>query len=240
MRADHQLLIACLDLTGLGEDETEGTVEALCARAVRPVDREPALHVAAVCVWPRFVPLARGLLRDTPVRVASATGGFPLPEAPLADRLDEIRAAVDAGADEVDVPVARYLLDEPDALGGELRATREAAGTATWKAILETGALQREGIVVLAEAALDAGADFLKTSTGKGGVQGATPAAVEAIARLVASTAAATGIKVSGGVRGAGQAANYLELVRDVLGRRWPTPATFRIGASALLDALVA
>jgi deoxyribose-phosphate aldolase len=239
MDDDRRVLIACLDLTALGDDVDDAAVEALCARAVRPLESDPALHAAAVCVSTPFVSLARRLLADTPVRVAAATGGFPVPEASLGERLDEIRVAVDAGAHEVDVPLNRFLVDEPDALVGELEATRDAAGGATWKAILETGALQPEEILVLARAATDAGADFLKTSTGF--VQsGATPATVEALARFAAASPRAVGIKVSGGVRGAGQAANYLDQVRAVLGPEWPRRSTFRIGASALLDALVA
>jgi deoxyribose-phosphate aldolase len=239
MGADRRVLIACLDLTALGDDVDDDAVEALCARAARPLEGDPALHVAAVCLPTPFVSLARRLLADTPVLVAAATGGFPVPEAPLGERLDEIRVAVEAGAHEVDVPLNRFLIDEPDALVGELDATRDAAGGATWKAILETGALQPEEIIVLGRAATAAGADFLKTSTGS--VQpGATPAAVDALARFAAASPRAVGIKVSGGVRGAGQAANYLDLVRAVLGAEWPVPSTFRIGASALLDALVA
>ncbi len=236
MDADRQLLIACLDLTALGDDETERSIEALCERALHPTDD---LTVAAVCIWPRFIALARDHLTGTPVRVAAVTGGFPLPDGPLHQRLDEIRAAIDAGATEVDVPINRFLLDEPDALVGELRAIREAAGSSTWKAILETGALEPDQIVVVAQAALDAGADFLKTSTGKVAA-GATPGAVQLLAERVAVAGRPVGLKVSGGIRGAGQATNYLDLVRTVLGRDWPTPATFRIGASALLDALLA
>jgi deoxyribose-phosphate aldolase len=237
MDDDRRLLISCLDLTALGAHESDVSLEALCVRATRPLDDDPSVHVAAVCVRPRFV-RARDLLAGSNVRVAVATGGFPLPEAPLPERIEEIREAVDAGAEEVDVPVNRFLVDEPDALVGELRATREAAGTATWKAILETGVLRSDEIFVLGQAAVDAGADFLKTATGTAG-QGATPAAVEAIARLTAAAGGRVGIKVSGGIRGAGQASNYLELVRDIRGRSWPTPETFRVGASALLDALL-
>jgi len=138
MDADRRLLIACLDLTALGDDEDERSIEALCERAIRPFG-DDELTVAAVCIWPRSVSLARDRLSAPGVRVAVATGGFPLPDAPLPQRIEEIRRAVDAGADEVDVPVNRFLLDEPDALVGELRSTREAAGSATWKAIVETG-----------------------------------------------------------------------------------------------------
>jgi deoxyribose-phosphate aldolase len=189
MDDDRRLLISCLDLTALGAHESDVSLEALCVRATRPLDDDPSVHVAAVCVRPRFV-RARDLLAGSNVRVAVATGGFPLPEAPLPERIEEIREAVDAGAEEVDVPVNRFLVDEPDALVGELRATREAAGTATWKAILETGVLRSDEIFVLGQAAVDAGADFLKTATGTAG-QGATPAAVEAIARLTAAAISA-------------------------------------------------
>jgi deoxyribose-phosphate aldolase len=239
MDADRRLLIACLDLTALGEDETDASIEALCERAQRPSPGDPGLTVAAVCIWPRLVPLARDRLGGSPVRIACATGGFPVPDEPLRQRMDKIRAAVDAGATEVDVPLNRFLLGEPDALVGELRATREAAGSATWKAIVETGALEPDEIRSAGRSAIGEGVDFLKTSTGKG-PPGATPAAAETLAELVAEAGHPVGLKLSGGIRGAGQAVTYLGLVRAVLGDEWPTLATFRIGASALLDALVA
>ena len=238
MDSDRRLLVACLDLTALGDDEDERSIEALCERAIHPVGGDDALTVAAVCVWPRFLPLTRDRLGEGPVRLAVATGGFPLPDEPLPQRIEQIRTAVDAGADEVDVPLNRFLLDELDALVGELQATREAAGSATWKAIVETGALEPDQILVVAQAAIDAGADFLKTSTGKGS-PGATPDAVRVLADLIAGAGRPVGIKVSGGIRAAGQASDYLDLVRATLGRDWPSPRTFRIGASALLDALV-
>ena len=195
--------------------------------------------VAAVCIWPRFVPVAREALAGSPVRIACATGGFPMPDAPLARRLDQIKASVDAGADEVDVVVNRRLLDAPEALAAELDATRAAAGTATWKAILETGALTPEGMRNLADASIAAGADFLKTSTGKG-PPGASPAAVAIVAERLAAAGRPVGLKVSGGVRDVRDATDYLAMVRVTLGTAWPTPATFRIGASTLLEALVA
>ena len=239
MDSDRRLLITCLDLTALGNDESDRSIEAVCQRAVRPVLGDADLTVAAVCTWPRFVPFVRERLADAPVRVAAATGGFPMPDQPLAERVDEVGAAVDAGADEVDVPLNRFLLDEPDALVGELRATREAAGSAIWKAIVETGALEPDQILVVSQAAIDAGADFLKTSTGKG-PPGATPSAAQSLAELIAAAGRPVGLKLSGGIRGVGQATSYLDLVRAVLGRDWPSPTKLRIGASALLDALLA
>jgi len=238
MDGDRALLIACLDLTSLG-DEDQATIEALCHRAVRAVPADPGLHAAAVCVWPRWVPAAQRMLDGSPVRIACATGGFPIPAAPLGDRVAEIEAAVRAGADEVDVPIARSLLGEPNALARDLAATREAAGEATWKAIVETGAVGDAAVPVLAAAAIEAGADFVKSSTGKG-VPGVTPGTAGLLAEAVRDAGRPVGLKLSGGIRGVSQAMNHLAQVRAILGPRWPDPSTFRIGASALLDALVA
>jgi len=237
--ADRALLIRCLDLTSLGDDDTRATIDTLCARAAEPVAGRREIAVAAVCVWPRFVPLARERLTGSPVRVACATGGFPVPDEPLALRIGQIRAAVDAGAHEVDVVCNRWLLEDPGALAAELEATRAAAGPALWKAILETGALTPDGIRQACDAAIAAGADFLKTSTGMG-APGASPEAVAIVAERIAAAARPVGLKVSGGVRGLGQATSYLTLVRQALGPTWPTPDAFRIGASALLEALLA
>jgi deoxyribose-phosphate aldolase len=236
---DRALLVACLDLTSLGEDEDQATVAALCERARQPVPSEPRLQVAAVCIWPQWVETARSLLDAGPIRVACATGGFPVPDAPLGERLTEIERVVAAGADEVDVPINRFLVDEPDALRGELEATRTAAGAATWKAIIETGALEPGEIRVLATEAIGAGADFVKSSTGKG-TPGVTPDAAAILAGAVRDAGRPVGLKLSGGVRGVAQATNHLEQVRTILGPDWPQPSRFRIGASALLDALVA
>jgi deoxyribose-phosphate aldolase len=238
MDEDRRLLIACLDLTSLGDEDDEA-IAALCDRAALPVPGEPDLRVAAVCVWPRFASFARERLDGTGVAVACATGGFPVPDGPRHQRLHEIRAAIDGGATEVDVPINRFLLDEPDELRRDLEATREAAGTITWKAILETGVLAPQAMRLAGQAAIEAGADFLKSSTGAG-PPGVSPEAGQAMAELVAAADHPVGLKLSGGIRGAGQAANYLRLIRAVLGRGWPNPATFRIGASALLESLLA
>jgi deoxyribose-phosphate aldolase len=236
---DRALLIACLDLTSLGDDEDDAAIVSLCERAVHPVPGEPDLHVAAVCVRPRWLATARSVLGRGPVRIASATGGFPVPDAPLGERLAEVEQAVAAGADEVDVPINRFLVDEPDALRGELGSTRTAAGDAVWKAIVETGALGPGEIGLLATAAIDAGADFVKSSTGKG-VPGVTPEAAEILAETVLRSGRPVGVKLSGGIRGVGQATNHLEQIRAVLGHDWPEPSKFRIGASTLLEALLA
>jgi deoxyribose-phosphate aldolase len=236
---DRALLIACLDLTELGDVEDASGVHAVCRRALDPFPEQPALHIAAVCIWPRWLRTARGYLAGGPVRVACATGGFPVPDAPLEARLDEIRQAVAAGADEVDVPINRFLVDEPDALRGELAATRSAAGGTTWKAIVETGALEPGEIGTLATVAIAEGADFVKSSTGKG-VPGVTPEAAALLATIVRDADRPAGLKLSGGVRGVAQATNHLQQIRSILGPDWPEPSRFRIGASALLNALLA
>jgi deoxyribose-phosphate aldolase len=236
---DRELLVVCLDLTSLGEDENDSSIASLCRRARRPAPDITDLHVAAVCVLSRWVVTARSLLEASPVRVACATGGFPFPDAPLAERLDEIQHAVAAGADEVDVPINRFLADEPDALRRELEATRTAARQATWKAIVETGGLEPGEIRILTDAAIEAGADFVKSSTGKG-VPGVTPEAAAILAEAVREAGRPVGLKLSGGIRGVSQATNHLEQIRVILGADWPHPSRFRIGASALLDALVA
>ena len=239
MDPDRALLIACLDLTSLSDDEDEASIARLCDRAIRPAASEPGLHVAAVCLWPRWVSLARELLEAHPIRVACATGGFPVPDAPVGERLGQIEEAVAGGADEVDVPINRFLVDEPDALGGELTATRTAAGGAAWKAIVETGSLEPGEVRTLADAAIAAGADFVKSSTGKD-VPGVTPDAAAILAEAVRDAGRQVGLKLSGGVRGLAQATNHLQQVRAILGPDWPSPERFRIGASALLGALVA
>jgi len=231
--------VTCLDLTSLGETDDETTIGRLVERAVTPVAADTTLHVAAVCIWPRFIGLAREALVGTGVRVAAATGGFPDPIAPRRDRLREIERAVAAGADDVDVVVDRRLLSTPSVLGTELAETRDAAGAAVWKAILETGALAPEAVEPLARLAIEAGADFVKTSTGKG-YRGADPTSFEAVAHTVAKSRRAVGIKASGGIRSATEALRYLSIVRAVLGGDAATPGRFRIGASTLLDDLVA
>jgi deoxyribose-phosphate aldolase len=203
------------------------------------VAADTTLHVAAVCIWPRFIGVAREALTGSGVRVAAATGGFPDPTAPRRDRLREIERAVAAGADEVDVVVDRRLLSSPAVLATELAETRDAVGAAVWKAILETGALAPEEVGPLARLAIEAGADFVKTSTGKG-YPGADPTSFEAVAHTVAASRRPVGIKASGGIRSSAQALRYLSIVRAVLGAEAATPARFRIGASALLDDLVA
>ena len=223
-----------LDLTDLSDACTPNAIEALCARA-----RGGAAPVAAICVWPRFVAGAKRILAGGPVRVATVAN-FPHggPDAEAA--AEEARAALADGADEVDVviPYRALLAGGEAAAAGLLSAVRRATDGATLKVILETGALREPAPIATAcRIALEAGADFLKTSTGKSPVS-ATPEAAEIMLGAIRDAGRPVGLKPSGGIRTLGEAARYLDLADRIMGPDWVSPRTFRIGASGLLDAI--
>ena len=228
-----RLALACLDLTSLNDDDTPARIEALCARANGPQGR-----VAAVCVWPRFARLARELL--VPEVAVAAVANFPEGSSDVERAVRDTGEIVQAGAQEVDVVLPyRALLAGEDARCAELlRAVRRASEGLTLKVILETGELREDAwIERAARLALDEGADFLKTSTGKTAVS-ATPRAAELMLQTIAQHPQAcnrTGFKASGGIRTVAEAAVYIGLVESVLGASALTPARFRIGASSLL-----
>jgi deoxyribose-phosphate aldolase len=239
-------IVRCLDLTSLRPDDTDADIERLCARALRPdPDDDRLAPVAAACVLPRTAALAREALGDTEVGLAVAAGGFPDGTASTQERVAEIRQARVDGATEIDTVLDhRTLLTGDDAaVRAQLDATREAAGPATMKVILETEALPgTDTIRRAAKLAVAAGADFLKTSTGTGPV-GATPEAVQVVAEeafRAMEQGRPVGVKVAGGVRTPEAALAFLDLVESVLGPGSATPERFRIGASSLLDGLVA
>jgi deoxyribose-phosphate aldolase len=237
------LAIRSMDLTTLEGADTTGKIVALCAKAVRPQPTDPSIpSVAAVCLYPQLVPVAVEQLAGTGVHVASVAGGFPSGLGPLDARLREVAEVVELGADEVDIVLNRSLF-----LGGryaqafeELVAAREAAGQAHLKVILETGELGSYDRVRQASMlAMAAGADFIKTSTGKIGTNATLPVALcmlEAARDFHRQTGIAIGVKVAGGVRTSKQAIQYLTLVHETLGDAWLTPDRFRIGASSLLN----
>lgn len=223
--------VGLVDLTLLGDADTDDQVSALCRRAVEA-------RTAAVCIWPRFIPTARPLLDGTGVRLA-VVANFPHGGDDIAAAAEETAAAVAAGADEVDVvaPVDAILEGDVGLVGEMIEACRTAAGpTTTLKLILETGRLiEPDTITAAARAGVMAGVDFLKTSTGKI----AAGATLEATAVLLSVAAEGrVGVKVAGGVRTAADAAAYLHLADTFLGRDAVTPARFRLGASSLLDDL--
>lgn len=228
-----RIALACLDLTSLNDADTEADIERLCRRA-----QGPHGPTAAVCVWPRFVAQARRLLPDH-IAVA-AVANFPAGGTDLARAVEDTRAIVAAGGNEVDVVLPYAALRAGDEAGVRalLDAVRAAAPSLTLKVILETGVLADEALIARASVlAIAAGADFLKTSTGKTPVS-ATPAAAQAMLACIASTPAAraVGFKASGGVRTVADAATYIALQSQLLGAESLVPRRFRIGASSLLD----
>lgn len=241
------MALRCTDLTSLEADDTQERIALMCAQAVRPDPTNPAVpSVAAVCIYPAFVPTAVRSLKGTPVRVAGVAGGFPGGNVPTPTKLREIRDVVDMGADEVDMALNRatYMEGRHRETYEEVAACKEACGDARLKVILETGELgSYEHIRGASVLAMAAGADFIKTSTGKI-VPGATlPAALcimETIRDLRGRIGRRVGIKVSGGIRKVDEARRYLVMAHEILGSEWASPDLFRIGASSLVDDLLA
>ena len=243
--------VRMVDLTTLEGADTPGKVRGLCAKARRPdpADRDvPA--VAAVCVYPDLVAVARsalgsGALGGSGVKVASVATAFPSGRASLAVKLADVADAVAAGADEVDMVIDRgaFLAGRYGQVAEEIRAVREACGPAHLKVILETGELATLDNVARASwLAMLSGADFIKTSTGKVSPAATPPVALVmlgAVADFAAATGRRVGVKVAGGVRTAKEAVRYLVLVKETAGPEWLTPDLFRIGASSLLNDLL-
>lgn len=235
-----QRMLGLVDLTSLNADDSESSIAAFCEKA------QPAFgHVAAVCIYPQFVRLAAAQFAGTPIKVATVVN-FPEGNASLESVLLEIGSALQAGANEIDVvfPYERYLAGEQQYARHFVADCKAACGSdVILKVILETGALLDPAII--ADAAFDAltaGADFIKTSTGKI-AEGATFEAVATMLlvmrHVIPQLNRNVGIKVSGGVREVQQAAQYMELAASIMGRDWVEPATFRIGASKLVDEIV-
>ena len=228
-----RLAISVLDLTDLADDTTADATRALCARAA-------AAGTAAVCVWPRFVAGAVAALTGTPVRVATVVD-FPSGTEPLDQVLATTRTALDAGADEIDVvlPYRAWLAGDEAAATAVLDGVRDTASGRVMKVIIETGELpDRATVDRAAHLAIAHGADFVKTSTGKTAVS-ATLEAAEIVLEAIAVSGRPVGFKASGGIRSAADAGAYLDLAVEIMGAGWVSPATFRFGASGLLDALL-
>ena len=241
--------LQCIDLTTLAGDDTPGRVQRLCAKAKRPLrdDIVKALGlsemptVGAVCVYPSMVPPAVKALKDSGIPVASVATGFPAGLTPLPQRLAEIRYAVDQGAREIDIVIhrAQVLLQDWAALYDEVAARREACGPAHMKAILATGDLKTlRNVYKASMVAMQAGADFIKPSTGKEDVNATLPVSltmVRALRDYGELTGFEIGFKPAGGLKTAKDAMNWLILMKEELGRRWLEPDLFRIGASSML-----
>ena len=238
-----KLAISMMDLTTLEGKDTPGKVAFLCRKAMQPLDpRYDVPSCAAVCVYPNLVRAAKKFLGDSGVKVASVATAFPTGLMPVKLKLQEVRSAAADGADEIDMVINRgvFLAGEYDRVFDEIAAVKEACGDAHLKVILETGELQTYDNVRLAsEIAMRAGADFIKTSTGKVSPAATMPVTLvmlEAIRDFFYDTGIRIGMKPAGGIRNAKQALAYLVMVKETLGDDWLTPDLFRFGASTLVN----
>ena len=242
--------ITLMDLTTLSGDDTPGTVRRLCAKARHPLRddlidslsvRQLGIRVGAVCVYHALVPTAVEALEGSGIPVAAVSTGFPAGLNPIEQRLEEIHASVAAGAKEIDIVITRahVLTGNYAALYDEVRRFREACGDSHMKAILATGELATLNNVARASmVAMQAGADFIKTSTGKEGVNATLPFSIvmcRMIREYFEQTGFAIGFKPAGGIRSAKNALEYLYVMKEELGDRWLKPDLFRFGASSLL-----
>ena len=242
--------ITLMDLTTLSGDDTPGNVQRLCAKARNPLrgDLVEALgigaldiKVGAVCVYHALVPTAVAALEGSGIPVAAVSTGFPAGLSPVPQRIEEIRASVAAGAAEIDIVITRahVLTGNWEALYSEVKQFREACGEAHMKAILATGELATLGNVARASmVAMQAGADFIKTSTGKEPVNATLPFGLvmcRMIREYFEQTGYAVGFKPAGGIRTAKTALEFLYLMKEELGDRWLRADLFRFGASGLL-----
>jgi deoxyribose-phosphate aldolase len=237
------LAVRMMDLTTLEGADTPGKVAALCSKALRPDPVDPSIPpVAAICVYPNLVATAKERLAGSGVKVASVATAFPAGQSPTAVKVADVRAAVELGADEVDMVIDRgaFLSGRYAKVFDEIVLVKEACGGAHLKVILETGELGTYDNVRRASLlAMAAGADFIKTSTGKISPAATLPVTlcmIEAARDVHDETGRMIGIKAAGGIRNAKQAVQYLVLLYETMGPAWMTPDLFRFGASSLLN----
>ncbi|MGR3494171.1 deoxyribose-phosphate aldolase [Citreimonas sp.] len=253
VKKDHQAAwlaraVSCIDLTTLSGDDTAGRVRRLCAKARQPVRADilealglPDLTVGAVCVYHDMIETAVDALGDSGIPVAAVSTGFPAGLSPMRLRVAEIEESVKAGAAEIDIVISRrkVLTGDWQGLYDEMRAFREACGDAHVKAILATGELGTlQNVARASLVCMMAGADFIKTSTGKESVNATLPVSLvmlRAIREFHAQTGYRVGYKPAGGISKAKDSLTYLALMKDELGDRWLRPDLFRFGASSLL-----
>jgi deoxyribose-phosphate aldolase len=237
------LAIRMMDLTTLEGADTVGKVRSLATKAIRPDPSDATIpSVAALCIYPSLVPTAVERLRGSSVKVASVATAFPSGQAPLDIKVAEARAVVEAGADEVDMVIDRgaFLAGRYAKVYDEVVRVKETCGDAHLKVILETGELGTyDNVRRAALLAIAAGADFVKTSTGKISPAATLPVTLvllEAVRDVYDETGRRIGVKAAGGIRVSKQAVQYLVLVHETLGPDWLTPELFRLGASSLLN----
>ena len=237
------LALSMIDLTTLEGKDSEGKVKQLCYKASHLHYKHPGLpYVAAICVYPTMVPIAKKELAGTGINVASVATAFPSGMADINAKLDEVKSVVDAGADEVDMVISRgrFLSGDHNYVSDEISQVKDACGKAHLKVILETGELVTlDNVQLASDIAMEAGADFIKTSTGKVS-PAATPPVVltmlEAIRDFQIKTGKKIGMKPAGGISTAKQAIQYLVMIKETLGDDWLSPNLFRFGASSLAN----
>ncbi len=246
-KADAQRILALLDLTDLAETASEAGTLQLCQKAkgqagAPPTGRDGTRQgaCAAVCVWPQFVKIAHRALAGSVVKVATVVN-FPAGGTHIDRVVGDIAEAIDDGADEIDLvfPWKAFLSGDTETAGGMVREAKETVGARTLKVILETGSFTDiPSLQAAARLAIESGADFLKTSTGKTAVS-ATPQAARILLEEIKKAGKSVGFKASGGIRSLAEARAYLLLADEIMGPGWATPATFRFGASSLHAAIL-
>lgn len=241
-----KLALNMIDLTTLEGKDTEGKVKQMCFKAMHVADDIPGLPtVAAVCVYPNHVKTAKQVLKDSNVKIASVATAFPSGNSTLQIKLDDTRLAIDSGADEVDMVISRgeFLKGNYNFVFDEIAAIKNACGKARLKVILETGELSTlDNVRKASEIAIHAGADFIKTSTGKiqpAATMPVTLVMLEAIKDHYLKTNVMVGMKPAGGISTAKSALQYLVMLNETLGSKWMTNEWFRFGASSLANDLV-
>lgn len=241
--AGLKLALSMIDHTTLEGKDSKGKVEQLCSKAKMPYAPLPELPtVAAVCVYPSMIAFAKKALNGTPVKVASVATSFPSGMSNLNIKLKETKYAVEEGADEIDMVISRgeFLRGNLSYVYDEISSVKEACGDTCLKVILETGELETlQNVRKASDLAMHAGADFIKTSTGKvspAATQPVTLVMLEAIRDFHSKTGRMVGMKPAGGIRKAKEALQYLVLVKETLGNEWLKPERFRFGASSLTN----
>ena len=232
-------VFACIDNTTLGTTDTVASVEKFCRKT-----RSMTMTVAGVCVYPRFVPVAAEVLKGSGIRVVSVASDFPHGQADIATKLADVKALVSAGADEVDIVINRGLVLERryEEAVEEIRRQHELMQGRTLKVIIETCDLgDKQLIETASQIAIDGGADFIKTSTGKGS-GGATLEAAEVMLNCIKANVKkgkkTVGFKAAGGIRKPEEAMQYAEMAMQIMGAEYIVPQTFRIGASSLTESM--
>lgn len=240
----HLKIITLLDLTTLEGTDNEAKIKSLCEKAIS-IGASTNCFPAAVCVYPIFVKQAKELLANKNIKIASVAGAFPAGQSPLNLRVEEVKYAVSQGADEIDMVISRgrFLEGDFEYVSNEIAEIKKACGNAHLKVILETGELQtRENIEKASEIAIQSGADFIKTSTGKSQPAATLEAAevmLNCIKKEYEKTGKMIGFKPAGGISTVDVAEKYFDLVMEILGEKWLNNNLFRFGASRLADNLL-